>query len=448
MKSRTTRRAFLQSSLVGGAGVLLLRHGKAAFGYEANDKLNVAAVGIGGMGASNVGNVSSQNLVALCDVHESHAAQTFESHPQAKRYKDFRRMLEEMHGQIDAVVVSTPDHTHAVAAVAAMKRGKHVYCEKPLTRTVFEARAMRETAAKHEVATQTGNQGSASEGLRRSVELAWAGTIGEVREAHVWFGGGDGPKQRPKDEPPVPPDLAWDLWLGPAPYRPYHPVYLPAAWRGWRAFGSGGMGDMGCHTINMVFRGLKLDQLWNPDPATPRPPRVLIRVEAEASEVDVEGYPRWMQIQYELPARGQLPPVKLTFYTGGRKPPAEVMRGEPMTDWGALLSGEKGAIFSDCPWNTRFELLPKKAFEGFQGPAPTLPRTPGHHAEWIEACKGRGPTFSSFAIGGPLTELIQLGNAAVLIGEPFEYDTLTGRIPGAPDANRHLHREYRSGWAL
>jgi hypothetical protein len=428
--------------------LLVLRDSKLAFGYAANDKLNVASIGVAGMGWGNLGNVSGENVVALCDVHESRAAKAFEKHPQAKRYQDFRRMLDELDQQIDAVVVSTPDHTHAVAAVAAMKRGKHVYCEKPLTRTVFEARVMRETAAKHRVVTQTGNQGSASEGVRRSVELAWAGTIGEISEAHVWFGGGDGPKQRPQDEPPVPPDVAWDLWLGPATYRPYHPAYMPAVWRGWRAFGSGSMGDMGCHTINIVFRALRLDQLWNPDPAKPRPARAVIGVEAEASEVDVEGYPRWMQVDFHFPARGDLPPAKLTIYTGGRNPGEQRMRGEAMTKWGSLLDGEKGAIFSNCPWNTRFELLPKKEFEGFTGPAPTLPRTKGHHAEWIEACKGRGETFSSFQIGGPLTELIQLANAAVLIGQPFEYDTLSGQVLDLPEANLHLHREYREGWIL
>lgn len=448
MKPGITRREFVRNVALGATGLMVLRDSTAAFGYRANDKLNIASIGVAGMGWSNLHNVSSQNVVALCDVHGSRAAKAHQKHPSAKRYQDFRRMLDQLDKQIDAVVVSTPDHTHAVAAVAAMKRGKHVYCEKPLARTVFEARVMRETAAKHKVVTQMGNQGSASEGLRRSVELMWGGAIGEVRRAHVWFGGGDGPKTRPTDKPPVPPDLAWDLWLGPAPYRPYHPAYLPAVWRGWRVFGSGAMGDMGCHTINMVFRGLRLDQLWNPDPAKPRPSRVVIRVSAEASEVDVEGYPRWMRIHLDAPARGKMPPVKLTFYTGGQRPSEQVMRGETMTKWGALLDGATGAIFSSCPWNTRFELLPKKKFEGYTGPDRTLPRPKGHHAEWIEACKGRGETFSSFQIGGPLTELIQLGNAAVLIGEPIEYDTLTGRILNLPEANRRLHRDYRAGWTL
>jgi hypothetical protein len=210
------------------------------------------------------------------------------------------------------------------------------------------------------------------------------------------------------------------------------------------------MGDMGCHTINIVFRALRLVDLWNPDPTPekPRAERVVIGVQAEASEVDAEGYPRWMRVNYELPARGELPPAKLTLYTGGHKPDEIVMRGESMTKWGSLLDGEKGAIFSDCPWNTRYNLLPKKEFEGFAGPERTLPRPKSHYVEWLDACKGRGETFSSFHIGGPLTELIQLGNAAVLIGKPFEYDTLSGQVLDSPEANQHLHREYRKGWIL
>ncbi|MFV1967520.1 MAG: Gfo/Idh/MocA family oxidoreductase, partial [Pirellulaceae bacterium] len=419
-----------------------------AFGYRANDKLNIAGVGVGGQGRSDISNVSGEHIVALCDVHESRAAKTFEKHTEAKKYKDFRRMLDEMGDQIDAVVVSTPDHTHAVVAVAAMKMGKHVYCEKPLTRTVREARVMRETAARCQVVTQMGNQGSASEGVRRSVELAWAGSIGKVPEAHVWFGGGNGPMQRPKEEPSVPADLAWDLWLGPAPYRPYHPSYVPVTWRSWRAFGSGAMGDMGCHTINLVFRSLRLDQLWKPVGDQVQASRATIRVEPQSSGVDAEGYPQWMQVTLNLPARGELPAVKLVLYTGGKKPSEEVLLGEPMTEWGALLCGEKGGIFSSCPWNTRFELLPKKDFEGFEGPAKTLPRPKNHHAEWVEACKGRCNAFSGFEIGGPMTELIQLANAAVFAGEPLEYDPLSGDVVNVASGNQYLHREYRTGWEL
>ena len=447
MKPHTTRRRFLKSTLATGTG-LLIGGSRTAFGYQANERLNIACVGVAGMGWGDLTNVSSQNIVALCDVHESRATKAYEKYPEAKRYRDFRQMLDQMDQQIDAVVVSTPDHTHAVAAVAAMKRSKHVYCQKPLARTVHEVRVMRKTAKKHKVVTQMGNQGSASEGLRRAVELAWAGTVGEIQEAHLWMGNSDGPKQRPREEPPVLADLDWDLWLGPAPYRPYHSCYCPAVWRGWRAFGSGGMGDMGCHTANVIFRGLRLEKLWHPDPDQPRPERVMIRISGEGSEVDVEGYPRSLIVHFEFPARGDLPPAKLTLYSGGKLPPEEVLRGEPMTKWGALLIGPEASIYSDCPWNTRYALLPKSEFVDFKGPDKTLPREPGHYDEWIEASKGRGETFSSFAIGGPLTELIQLANVAATVNEPFGYDTLSGEILDSPKASQLLHREYREGWTL
>jgi hypothetical protein len=208
------------------------------------------------------------------------------------------------------------------------------------------------------------------------------------------------------------------------------------------------MGDMGCHTANMLFRSLRLDQLWQPVPDQSAPERVMIRISGQASEVDAEGYPRWMVVRYEIPARGELPPVQVTLYTGGKHPSEEVMRGDEMTKWGALLDGPRGAIFTDCPWNTRYALLPKAEFEGFQGPERTLPRGPGHHGEWIEACKGRGETFSPFSIGGPLTEFVQLANVAATVGEPFEYETLSGQIPNHEAANSLLRREYREGWTL
>jgi len=372
------------------------------------------------------------------------AAQRF---PSAKRYVDFRRMLDEMHAQIDAVVVSTPDHTHAVAAVVAMKLGKHAFCEKPLTRTVHEARVMRETAARQKVVTQMGNQGSASEGLRRAVELAWAGVVGEVREAHVWHAGGNGPADRPKEGPVIPEGFHWDLWLGPAPERPYHPAYAPGSWRSWRDFGTGSLGDFGCHSTNLAMRGLRLDLLWTPEPSAPPSSRV-IRVEAKASEIHPETYSRWVIIHYDLPARGNLPPVRLTWYNGGPRPPQDRLLGHPMSENGCLLVGAKGAILSECPWNTSFVLLPEKDYEGFQGPPPSLPRSPGHHAEWIAACKGQSKPFSSFDIGGPMTEMLLLGNAALLVGHPIEYDAGKGRIVNCEESNRVLHREYRAGWVL
>jgi len=449
MKPRTTRRNFLRTSTLSGTALLILPRSKLAFAAEANTKLNVAGVGVGGQGASNINNLAGLgvNIVALCDVDHKWAAGTFQKFPQAKLFKDFRRMLDEMEKEIDAVVVSTPDHTHAVAAVAAMQHGKHVYCEKPLARTVQEARVMRQTAARTKVVTQMGNQGSADKKLRRAVELVWGGVIGEVREAHVWFDGGNGPQKRPTNQLSVPETLAWDLWLGPAPERPYNSCYLPASWRSWRAFGSGIVGDFGCHTGNIMFRALKLDQLWSQSAGTPSEKRI-IRVEAKPSEVDEEGYPSSMRTVLNFPARGEMPPVKLTIYAKER-PSEELMQGFPQGRWGDLLVGTKGSIYSEDPWNTRYVLLPESKFEFFKGgPPESLPRTPGHHREWVDACKGQGKTFSGFEMGGPLTEVMQLTNLATLVEGPLDYDIISGRILNSERANHLIHRPYRAGWTI
>jgi len=260
MKTLLSRRGFLRSSAAGGAGLLILSSSRLAFAADANSKLRLAGIGVGGQGRGDLDSIAPHGVevVGLCDADFARAGDVFQKYPQAKPFKDFRRMLDELDKQIDAVLVATPDHTHAVASVAAMKRGKHVFCEKPLTRTVWEARTMRLTAAQHKVVTQMGNQGSAASNLRRAVELVQGGVIGQVREAYVWFDGGNGPMKRPGETPPVPATLDWDLWLGPAPERPYHPCYVPASWRAWRAFGSGIVGDFGCHTGNIMFRALRL----------------------------------------------------------------------------------------------------------------------------------------------------------------------------------------------
>ncbi len=449
MNHRTPRRRFLRLAALGGSSLLILRDSRLAFAAEANDKLNIAGIGVSGQGGGNLDNVAGlgQNIVALCDVDHAYAADTFKKFPRAKVFKDFRRMLDEIDKSIDAVIVSTPDHTHAVAVMAAMQHGKPVYCEKPLTRTVREARVLRETAARTGVVTQMGNQGSAEPKLRRAVELVWGGVIGEVREAHVWFDGGNGPLTRPSDRPPVPETLDWDLWLGPAPARPYHKCYLLASWRGWRAFGSGIVGDFGCHTGNLMFRALHLEQLWT-FAAGQKPEKLVIRVGAKPSEVNQEGYPTSMRVVFELPARGGLPPVKLTLYAKER-PPEPLLLGYPQAGWGDLLVGSKGSIYSDCPWNTRYVLLPESRFDGFKGgPPETLPRANGHHREWVDACKGRGQTFSPFTIGGPLTEIMQLANLATLVEGPLEYDTVSGRILNSARADALIHREYRKEWNL
>lgn len=446
MKSTLSRRSFLSNSAQAGAGLLILRNSKLAFGSAANSKLNIAGIGVGGQGRGCLEAFHSlgNNLVALCDVDERRAGDMFQKHPGARRYQDFRKMFDEMHSQIDAVLVATPDHTHAVAAVAAMKLGKHVYCEKPLTRTVHEARVMREVAAQQKVVTQMGNQGSAENRLRRAVELVWSGAIGEVREAHVWFDGGNGPMQRPTETPPVPAGLNWDLWLGPAEDRPYSPAYLPEKWRSWRAFGSGIIGDFACHTANIMFRALRLEQLWDRDI---NPGKVIVRVEASPSERDREGYPSSAKVTMQLPARGQLPAVKATWYAK-EKPSEDLLLGFPRAGWGDLLVGSKGSLYSENPWNMGYVLLPEEKFEGFKGGPELLPRVKSHHAEWVEACKGNGRTFSGFEIGGPLTELPQLANLATLVEGPIEYDTLSGRIMNNKEAAALLHREYRKGWSL
>ena len=449
MKSTLTRRRFLRNSTAATTGLLVLPNVRRAFAYEANSKLRVAGIGVGGQGRSDLDNIANcdAEIVALCDVDHARAGDIFRKHPRAKVFKDFRRMLDEMEKEIDAVVVATPDHTHAVAAVAAMKRGKHVYCEKPLTRTVQEARVMRETAAKHRVVTQMGNQGSAEHGLRRAVELVWQGTIGEVREAHLWFDGGNGPQKRPTEKVPVPETLDWDLWLGPARERPYNPCYLPASWRGWRAFGSGIVGDFGCHTGNLMFRALRLQELWNPAEGT-KAKKTIIRIESKPSEIDDEGYPTSMVSTVDLPARRELPPLKLHVYAK-EKPPEDLLLGHPRGAWGDLLVGSKGSIYSDNPWNTTFVLLPKEKFLSIKaGPPQTLPVSPGHHREWVEACKGNGKTFSGFEIGGPLTELMQLVNASTLIEDAIDYDTISGQVINSSKANDLMHRQYRAGWVL
>ncbi len=448
-KSAVSRRSFLRSSAIGGAGLLILSNSRSAFAYEANSKLNVAAIGIGGRGGDDLSGVAElgENIVALCDVDQNRAEASIQKHPKAKVFTDFRRMFDEMDRGIDAVLVATPDHTHAVAASAAMQRGKHVYCEKPLTRTVHEARVLRLLARKHKVVTQLGNQGSSSDALRRAVELAWNGAIGEIREAYVWFPSGNGPMTRPGARPRIPATLDWDLWLGPAELRPYHPAYAPEKWRSWRAFGSGIIGDFGCHTGNIMFRALKLEQLWNP-PTDPAAKRAVIRVETLPSERDPEGYPRSMEALVQLPARGELPPVQLTVQAAGLPSP-DLMLGYTQDKWGDLLIGSKGSIYSNDPWNTKFVLLPEERFKDVKhGPPQTIPANDNHYREWVNACKGSGKTFSSFEIGGPLTELMQLINLATLFEEALEYDPQSGRILNSHRANRLLHRDYRRGWSI
>ena len=412
-----------------------------------NGKLNIAGVGVGGQGGHDIDEFSSENIVALCDVDEAHAARVFKKYPKAKQYKDFREMLDQ-DKSIDAVVTGTPDHMHAVVSVTAIKHGKHVYCEKPLTRTVYEARAVAKAAHDAKVATQMGNQGMAFEGNRLINEWLWAGAIGPVREVHVWS---DRPThrgkmplwwpqgvERPKDTPPVPDTLDWDLWLGPAPVRPYHPAYVPFRWRGWWDFGTGGLGDMGIHNLAPVFSALKLGA-----PAT---------VQASSTPVFPETVPLAAIVHYEFPARGDMPPVKLHWYDGGLLPerPVELEENRQLdAEDGIIFVGDKGKMLVKGWGGEHPRLIPESADKAYQRPPKTLPRSIGHYKEWVQACKTGSPTRSSFDFAGPLTEAVLLGSVCIRNGgEKLVWDNANLKITNDPDANKYLHYEYRKGWSL
>jgi predicted dehydrogenase len=427
------------------------RHVLGGSGYVApSDKLNIAGIGVGGMGAADLRDMETEQIVALCDVDRKHAQATFERYPQARQYKDFREMLSQ-EKDIDAVVVATPDHVHAVATMAAIKAKKHVYCEKPLSHTVYEARKLTEAARNAGIATQMGNQGHASESIRRLCEWIWDGAIGDVHEVHAWTPHPVWPQgiERPKEMPPSPATLDWDLWLGPAPYRPYHSAYLPATWRGWWDFGTGGLGDMGCHILDHVVWSLKLS--------------APVSVEATHSTFvpaglswdkpkNAETYPRASLVTYRFAAREGFPPLQLTWYDGGLVPPrpVELADGEPMGDTygGALYVGTKGKILCGSHGANRARIIPQEKMAAYKQPPQTLPRSIGHRKEWIAACKG-GPTpGSNFDYAGPLTETVLLGNIALRTDQKLYWDSENFQFTNSTDANKYLHRQYREGWTL
>lgn len=425
------RRTFLKS--VGwGAGFVILKGG--ALTYAANEKLRVGAIGIAGQGAYNINNVAAAGgeIVALCDVHTSRkeVAAMRERFPNASFYTDYRLLLDKE--KLDAVIVSTPDHTHAPATLLALKAGCHVYCEKPLTHTVHEARLVSETARKYKRVTQMGTQIHAGSNYRRVVEWIESGAIGEVREVHVWCGRSFGGVDRPKETPPVPEGLDWDLWLGPAPYRPYHPTYVPFWWRRWWDFGGGTLADMGCHYIDLAFWALKL-----------RHPTV---VAAEGPKPHPESAAVWLIVHYEFPARDNLPPVKLTWYDGGKRPK---YFDEPglLPKWGdgVLFVGSKGMLIADYG---QHRLLPEKQFANVPRPKPSIPESVGHHREWVQACKNNGQTLCHFDYAGPLTETVLLGVAAYRLQRPIHWDAARCQAVNDPEAERFLRKEYRRGWEI
>jgi predicted dehydrogenase len=409
-----------------------------------SEKLNIAGIGIGGRGEGDLDEVGSENIVALCDVDEAYAGRVFAKYPKARKWRDFRTMLDEQK-DIDAVVIATPDHTHAVIAMAAIRRGKHVYCEKPLAHSIWECRQLAEAAREAGVATQLGNQGQATETNRLVSEILWDGAIGAVREVHAWCNRPISARgiERPKDTPQVPATLNWDLWLGPARYRPYHPAYLPFHWRSWWDFGTGVLGDIGCHQLDPVFRALRLGY-----PTT---------VEACSSNMDEgaavkeETAPKASIVRFEFPAREGFPPLTLTWYDGGLMPqrPAELEEGRKFGEADDnLFIGDKGKMLG-------YRLIPEARMREYGKPPQRIERSPGHHKEWLIACKGGPAARANFDWAGPLTEVVLYGNIALRMekqlyekGLKLHCDGPNMRITNLPEANKYIRDEYRHGWAL
>ncbi len=403
-----------------------------------SDRLNIAGVGIGGQGRGDLRNLArlEQNIVALCDVDWDLAAKTFKKYPKAARYRDFRVMLEKEHKNIDAVVVATPDHMHAPVSMAAMKTGKHVYCEKPLTHTVAESRQMARVAGEQKVASQMGNQGQASEEVRVISEYIKAGAIGKVRQVHVWCdrprGGYPWPQaiERPKEKPDVPPELSWDLWLGVAPKRPYHPAYHPFKWRGWLDFGTGALGDIGCHKFHPIFRILDLGYPT--------------RIEPYTTELHDDTWPLVSMIKYTFPARSRkYPELQLIWYDGMLRPPRpKELEPERERGYGnTLYVGDDGKML-----NSR--IIPESKHKAFPKPAETLPRSIGHFEEFVRACQGGEPAGADFSYASLVNETVMLGNAALLAQRKLDYDHEKMTFTNYPQADRFLSKTYRKGWMV
>jgi predicted dehydrogenase len=445
MNHRVSRRHFIATAAMTAGGLALAGCRTARpRRLAANEKLNIAMIGTANRAREDLNGVQQENIIALCDIDDRFLAAAHQRFPAARTYNDFRKMLEQR--DIDAVVIGTADHTHALATAAALRLGKHVYCEKPLTHTVYEARTITRLAARNKhLATQMGTQIHATSNYRRVVELVQSGAIGEVAECHVWCEKTLKNSERPIDTPPVPAGLLWDLWLGPAPARPYHPAYLPKTWRHWWDFGEGILGDMACHYVDLPFWALKLEH-----PLT---------IEAEGPPIHPETTPEWLIVRHQFPARGKSPPVRLTWYDGGRrpeifsrnleswyfgkKPPEEA----PRVNWpnGILFVGNKGMLIADYG---RHKLLPEAKFEGFQPPAPFIAESIGHHAEWIKACKTGSPTTCHFGYAGPLTEAVLLGNVAYRTGEKLQWDAAGCKVKNSRQAASYLRTEYTRGWTL
>jgi predicted dehydrogenase len=451
MGAASSRRDFLKQSALAGLGFW------AAGGVTAaplkqpgpNERVNVAVIGAGGQGGSDTNSVNGTklaNIVAQCDVDEARAAKMFGAFPKSTKYADYRIMLEKQK-DIEAVIVGTPDHIHAHASVAAMRLGKHVYCEKPLTHSVWEARQMKEMAVKHKVATQMGNQGTAGNNFRRAVEIVQSGALGDVREVHVWTNRPIWPQNinRPKGTTAIPKTLNWDLWLGPAPTRPFngemqknnYGTYLPFNWRGWWDFGTGAIGDMACHTMNLPFMALKLGY----------PTSVIAELD---TALNPETAPMGCRVTFEFPARDKLPAVTLKWYERSY-PQDKLLMGQKRSNSGSLMIGTRGTMYSSDDYGNNNTLLPLDQFKGYEPPKPTLPRVNGaHHREWLEAIRGGRPAMSNFVdYSSQFAEVVLLGNVAIRVGgKRVVYNAEKVQAVDLEAAAPFIHRQYRKGWDL
>ncbi len=443
--SATSRRQFGRIAVASAAATF----GAPAFlrGRNLNDKLNIALIATGGRGRANLKGVESENIVALCEVYEPSLNMVAEKYPNAIRCGDYRQLYDKHSNAFDAVVVSTPESHHAFGTLPALQLGKHVYCEKPLTRDVYEARVIREAAAKTKLATQMGTQNHSNPIYRQVVEIIQSGAIGPVREVHTWVSrawGWQSPEdaeknkdivsvqERPEGSTPLPAGLDWENWVGPAPMRPFHEVYWPGPkWYRWWDFGNGTMSDLGSHSIDLPFWALKLDA-----------PRT---IEAFGPPPHPEIAPASMHVVYEYDARGDLPPVTLTWYQGVDKPELWTSGKVPQWQNGSLFVGESGMLMADY---RNWALLPEDKFRDYKPPEPFLPQSPGHYLEWIEAAKTGAPTGSNFEYAGWLTEANHLGNVAFRVGKKLTWDAPGMYCPNAPEAEAYLRRDYRAGWKL
>ena len=455
-----SRRQFLSAAALTAATVTIVpRHVLGGPGYKApSDKLNIACIGVGGKGKADIMGVSSENIVALCDVDsrkyaelqtkietdlpETEIPQAMEWFNKVKRYKDYRKMLSEMEKDIDAVTVTIPDHSHAAAAMMALRMKKHVFVQKPLTHTIQEARALAAEAKKQGVTTQMGNQGHASEGARLINEWIWDGAIGDVTEVHCWTNRPIWPQgiPAPTESVPVPPELDWNLWLGPAADRPYNPALCHFVWRGWQDFGTGAVGDMGAHIMDHPYWALNLKY-----PST---------IQATSTALNDASYPLASRVKYTFPARGNMPPVDLYWHDGGLKPflPEDLEPGRRLGDWngGMLFMGTKGKLMASC-YGDNPRLIPETKMQAYTRPAKTIPRSPGIYEEWIEAAKAGKKSTTDFSYSAPLTETMLLGVLATKLQDKniiLEWDGEKGEITNLPEANELLYMPYREGWSL